>query len=135
MPSLVIDPYISPYTPYLRTPLYYLTWLTYYLTFLISPIFLTLVQLLTLFLNDLLPRLERYVESQVRYKLKNSLWAQKDWKRGGKPFRELTAKSKLGFSRERNGTITIDEATGWGISIWRWIMSFCGGSQSCRGGE
>ncbi|GAA5966438.1 hypothetical protein JCM3765_007571 [Sporobolomyces pararoseus] len=127
MPPLVIDPYISPYTPYLRYPLYYLTWLVYYLTYLLSPGLLTILQLLCLFLEHLLPRIEFWVENEMRGKLEKSTWAQESWKRGGKPFGELIKRDKPQWKRKEEGTVKVQEATGWILKLWRWIASWCGG--------
>ncbi|GAA5992212.1 hypothetical protein JCM5350_000641 [Sporobolomyces pararoseus] len=127
MPQLVIDPYISPYTPYLRYPLYYLTWLVYCLTYLLSPGLLTILQLVCLFLEHLLPRIEFWVENEMRGKLEKSTWAQESWKKGGKPLRELIEKKKPQWKRREQGTVKVQEATGWVVRLWKWISSWCGG--------
>ncbi|GAA5884976.1 hypothetical protein JCM16303_006500 [Sporobolomyces ruberrimus] len=127
MPPLAINPYIHPYTPYLRYPLYYLTWLIYYLTYLLSPGILTILQLVLLLLEHLLPRIELWVEVEMRGRLRRSLWAQEGWKRGGRGLTGLAA-DKGWIGRRRSGTVRVEEATSWTIGLGKWVASWFGGA-------
>uniref|UniRef100_A0A0K3CIZ6 FGENESH: predicted gene_5.572 protein n=1 Tax=Rhodotorula toruloides TaxID=5286 RepID=A0A0K3CIZ6_RHOTO len=60
--------------PYLRPPTYYALWTFYYLSFLLSPILITILQMLTL----LLPLIERGVEA-YRRRLEVSEWGREEW--------------------------------------------------------
>ncbi|GAA6061880.1 hypothetical protein JCM10212_000521 [Sporobolomyces blumeae] len=142
---LVIDPYLSPYTPYLRTPLYYLTWSAYYVSYVVSPGLLTVLQLVLLFLEHLVPRLEVWFDVEVRGRLERSTWANDEWRKGGKTFRELVDRHPLvvvkkdkagqGFIRvpqgvwdDKNKTVKVGATAGWlgrGIaSGWNWLASW-----------
>lgn len=74
MPSFAVSPYLAPYAPYLRPPTYYALWTFYYLSFLLSPILITILQMLTL----LLPLIERAVEA-YRRKVEVSEWGREEW--------------------------------------------------------
>ncbi|GAA5827453.1 hypothetical protein JCM5353_002104 [Sporobolomyces roseus] len=121
---LVISPYISPYTPYLRTPLYYTTWTLYYLTYLISPGLLTILQLLCMLLEHLLPRVECWVESEMRGRLRSCQWAQEEWRKGGRGLRNI-AREK--WAKDARNTVGVGEATGWAMGGWNWVSGMFGG--------
>ncbi|BGP31488.1 hypothetical protein JCM10296v2_003253 [Rhodotorula toruloides] len=74
MPSFAVSPYLAPYAPYLRPTTYYALWTLYYLSFLLSPILITILQMLTL----LLPLVERAVET-YRRRLEVSEWGREEW--------------------------------------------------------
>lgn len=116
---LVINSYITPHLPYLRTPLYYLTWTAYYLTYLVSPGLLTILQLICMLLEHLLPRVEYWVESEMRERLRRCEWAQEDSRRNGKGLRKI-ARERMG------GNVGVGETTGWVLGAWRWVGGLFG---------
>ncbi|GAA6014390.1 hypothetical protein JCM11491_007037 [Sporobolomyces phaffii] len=123
-PPLVLSRYLSPSSSsgYLRAPLYYLTWLVYYLTYLVSPAFLTVLQLVAIAIDHLSPRLERAIRDDLRPALTRSTWAQ--------PL-EPKPKSKSSSSPPSSSSSSSSLAAAWN-SITRWWNPHSSASQTGR---
>ncbi|GAA5850407.1 hypothetical protein JCM3766R1_007184 [Sporobolomyces carnicolor] len=115
MPPLVLNRYLSTEHRAVRVGLYYLTWTAYYLSFLVSPGLLTIVQLVVMLVDFVLPNVAAWIEHDVRGRLSSCRYAKLE----STPPRPLRAPAT-------GPTTVISNAVDW-------IASWCRSSLPSRG--
>lgn len=115
MPPLVLNRYLSTEHRAVRVGLYYLTWTAYYLSFLVSPGLLTIVQLVVMLVDFVLPNVAAWIEHDVRGRLSSCRFAKLE----STPLRPLRAPAT-------GPTTVISNAVDW-------ITSWCRSSLPSRG--
>jgi len=75
-------------------------------------------------LEHLLPRVEYWVESEMRGRLRSCQWAQEEWRKGGRGLRNI-AREK--WAKDARNTVGVGEATGWAMGGWNWVSGMFGG--------